>query len=111
MRKRRYARALYVQEQQARCIPEFVGKCPTRLYAILLERNIGARTSRNQQRYTNRVGSETINKLERIDYVALGFRDLLPLRVTDEAMEVHFTEWNIARAFETQHDHPRDPEE
>ncbi len=54
---------------------------------------------------------DTVNEVDGIQDIALGFRHFLPFTITDQAMDIDFSERNFTGEFQGHHDHACYPEE
>ena len=58
-----------------------------------------------------RVQVDAVDQVQRIQDIALGFRHLLAVRVTNQAVNINLMKWNIVHELQAHHDHSRNPEE
>ena len=58
-----------------------------------------------------RIETDPVDEVERVDDVALGLRHLLAVLVADEAGDVDVLERHVAHELQAHHHHARDPEE
>src|SRR5205807_10368720 len=82
---------IQVHEHEAGGVPDFVGEGAVALRAAFIERNIGAGSSHGCQSKARSVGSEAFDDMQRINYVALGFRHLLPFGIAYQRVNVNLS--------------------
>src|SRR5580700_1232849 len=83
---------IHIHEHEAGGVPDFVGEGAIALGAALAEGNVGAGRGHGRQGEAGCIRAEALDDLERIDYVALGLRHLLPFSVTHQGMDVNLPE-------------------
>ena len=108
---RLHSRAFHVEEQKSSRIPDLVGEVACRFHAVFARHYVGARSSRQHQREPHRIGPIFLGDRKRVDRIAARLRHFLPLGIADQAVNIHVMERHFARAFQSHHDHARDPEE
>ena len=96
---------------EARGVPELVGEVAAVLELRSAEPLVVAGRRAVDQREAQRVGAGLVDRLERVDDVALRLRHLLAVGVADQAGEVDRPEGLVAGQLDAQHHHPGDPEE
>ena len=57
-----------------------------------------------------RVERDAVNNVERVEHIAFGLGHFLALRVTDQAMHIHFMERHFVGEVQGHHHHARHPE-
>ena len=53
---------------------------------------------------------DPVDEIQGIKYVALGFRHLLSILISNQAVDIDFMEGHVIHEFQAHHDHPRNPE-
>ena len=57
------------------------------------------------------VQADTVDDIQRVQHVTLGFGHFMAILVAHQAMDVNLTKGDITHEFDAHHDHPRHPEE
>ena len=61
--------------------------------------------------FKQRVEVDTVDKINRVQDIALGLRHLLPVMITNEAVDIHLVKRDVVHKLKSEHDHPGHPEE
>ena len=100
-----------VHLQKATGIPDFGGEVPITLKPCCRHFDVTALRCHRRQGESQRVGAILIDKFQRIENIAFGFRHFLAFSVANQRMDIDLTEWHFAiHEVHAHHHHAGNPE-